>query len=1018
MQKNYLRQLLCTVLLGVSFTLSYAQNGSISGTVVDEKNETLPGVSIVIQGTTQGSSADMDGKYRIASVAAGKYIVVGSYIGYTTVKKEITVAAGENVVYNFSLKEDVMLLNEAVAIGYGTVQKKDLTGTVSSVGAKDFNKGTVTSPEQLISGKVSGVQITSNGGAPGSGSRIRIRGGTSLNASNDPLIVIDGVPLDNNTVAGSANPLSLINPNEIENITVLKDASAAAIYGSRGANGVIIVTTKKGAAGKFKVEFNTQFSYSQITDYTNVLSADEFIKAVKDSGTTNQKKLLNIQCHCTDTVTGQEYVVPNATKLCPDGTAPRITKLDETDWQKEVFRDAISSDNNLSFSGGIKNLPYRVSLGVLSQNGILQRSQMDRYSVGLNLNPSFFKNQLEVEINTKYSQSVSQFTDQGSIGSAISFDPVRPVYSDTTTYGGYFEWLNAQGNPNTLAARNPVGLIYQKDDKGIVDRFTGNVALDYKLKWVPGLKAHLNLGTDLTRSHGNTYTQPTSAAGYLSKIYKTQYKQDKDNQLIEFYLNYTKDLNKNNKIEVTAGYSYQHWQTESPSYPSLGYNDTIVNPSDPFPFFTENALLSYYGRLIYTFKNRWILTATLRNDNSSRFSPETRSGLFPSAALAYRISDEPFLSDVKWLSNLKIRVGYGVTGQQDISNDYPYIANYSQGTNTAQYQFDSLYYYVLRPDAYVKTIKWEETATSNIGLDFGFMNGRINGSVDFYIKNTKDLLVSIAPPAGTNFNNNVFDNIGKMENKGVEINVNYIAIAKEKVTWEIGVNFTTNKGKITKLLNVQEDNFVGIKTGAIDGGVGNNIQVQTVGYAPNSFYVYHQLYDDSGKPMEGKYQDINGDGIINDNDLYRYKKPDADFRIGLNTSVTFTEWTLSMSFRSETGNYVYNNVNSVHGNLNGVGSSALSNLSTDYNQTLFKKEQYYSDYYVKDASFVKMDYLSLAYNFKNVIKGKVGLTASINVQNVFTVTDYSGLDPEIAGGIDKAIYPRPRVYSLGLNFQF
>ncbi len=987
MQKSYLRHFLCSFLLGVCFTLSYGQKGSISGTVTDEKNETIPGVSVVLQGTTQGSATDMNGQYKISGIQPGKYIISGSFIGYTTVTKEINVAADENVVLNFTLKEDVMLLNEAVAIGYGTVQKKDLTGTVASVGAKDFNKGTATTPEQLISGKVAGVQITSNGGAPGSGSRIRIRGGTSLNASNDPLIVVDGVPLDNGSVSGSANPLSLINPNDIENITVLKDASAAAIYGSRGANGVIIITTKKGNTGDFKVEFNTQFSISEITGYTGVLSADQYTKVINDSGTTAQKKLL-----------GQ----------------------DVTNWQSEIYRNAVSSDNNLSFSGGVKNLPYRVTLGYLSNEGILERSEMDRYSAGLNLNPTFFKDQLSVELNAKFSQSKSFFTDQGAIGAAVAFDPTKPVYSDTTAYGGYYEWLNAQGKPITIATRNPVGLVNQKDDEGTVNRFTGNIALDYKISFVQGLKAHLNLGTDLTRSHGSTYIPPEAASSYFQNGSKTKYEQDKDNQLLDFYLNYTKDFNADNKLDFTAGYSYQAWTTESPSFPSLSANDSVVAPADPFPFYTENILLSFYGRLIYTYKNRFLLTATLRNDQSSRFSPETRSSLFPSAAFAWRISDEKFLQNVKWLSNLKLRLGYGVTGQQDILNDYPYIANYSQGTTTAQYQFGSQYYYVLRPDAYVKDIKWEETATTNIGLDFGFINGRVNGSFDYYIKKTTDLLVNVAPPAGTNFNNNVLDNVGSLENKGMEINLNCIPIITDNFTWEFGINFTYNKAEITKLLNVQEDNYVGIKTGGIAGGIGNTIQVHTVGYSPNSFYVYHQLYDSNGKPLEGKYEDLNGDGKINENDLYRYEKPDADFRIGFNTSFMYKEWTLAASLRSEMGNFVYNNVYSVRGNLNAAGttSSGLNNLSENYLETYFRKDQYFSDYYVTDASFIKMDYVSLAYSFKNFIKGKGALTASLNVQNVFTITDYKGLDPEIAGGIDNNIYPRPRTYSIGLNFQF
>ena len=986
MQKNYLRQFLWLILLGVSFTLSYGQSGSIGGTVTDASNQPIPFVSISISSTTQGSVADMDGNYLIKQVKPGTYNVVASFIGYTSVTQQVSISEGKQTKLNFTLKEDVILLNQAVAIGYGTTEKKDLTGSVASVNAKEFNKGIIATPEQLIQGKTAGVKITTNGGAPGSGSRIRIRGGTSLNASNDPLIVVDGVPLDNNGISGAPNGLSLINPNDIENMTVLKDASAAAIYGARAANGVIIITTKKGSASSFHVDFNTNFAISTVADYTDVLSADEFRNVVMANGTNTQKGLL-----------GKSV----------------------TNWQSEIYRNALTSDNNISFTGGIKGLPYRLSFGLLSNAGTLQYSQMDRKSVGINLNPSFFDNSLTLEVNAKYSTTYNFFPDQGAIGSAVGFDPTQNIYSDTTAYGGYFEWLDNSKKPIVVAARNPMGLLNLRDDKGFVNRFIGNAGLDYKFKFLPGLRAHVNVGGDISRSHGSTFTSAAAASAYTTKGSQTQYEQSKDNKLFDFYLNYNKEFNPNNRLDLTAGYSYQYWSSESPAFYSRNAaGDTL--PGIPVPSFTENALISVYGRINYTLFKRFLFTATLRDDASSCFDKDLRHGLFPSAAFAWRISDETFLQDVSWLSILKLRLGYGVTGQQDINNDYPYIANYSQGNNTAQYQFGSQYYYVLRPDAYDKFIKWEETTTTNAGIDFGFFNGRINGAVDVYRKETKDLIVNAAPAAGTNFGNSVLTNVGSLENEGLEVTLNFIPVATDKITWEIGTNFSTNNGKITKITGASSESEVGIKVGGIQGGINNTIQVHTVGYAPNTFYVYEQIYDANGKPKEGQYIDQNNDGKINENDLVRKHRPDAKYLVGLNTNVTYKNWSLGASLRGEFGHYIYYNVASIRGNLAGMGGSvkALSNLSTDYLNTGFKKEQYFSDYYLRSADFIKLDYVSLAYNFKNLIKDKYNMVASFNVQNVFIISDYAGLDPEVGGGIDQNIYPRPRIYSINLNFQF
>lgn len=976
-----------------------AQNGSVSGKVIDEKSQPVSYATVQLKGTAFGANTDDDGAFTISNVPAGAYSLEISYVGYANYEQSITVTAGSVATANVQLKTDYLSLNEVVVVGYGTKQVKDLTGSVTSVSAKDFDKGNVSSPEQLITGKVAGIQVTTAGGAPGSSSRIRVRGGSSLNASNDPLIVIDGVPVDNNGIDGSSNALSLINPNDIENITILKDASAAAIYGSRAANGVIIVTTKKGAEGdKLGVEYSSNTSLSTVTNYVPVFTADELRALINETGSDKQKSLLG-----TNT----------------------------TDWQREIYRAPVSSDQNIAFTGGIKNLPYRLSFGYLNSQGILLRSQLERTSVGLNMTPSFLDDHLKVSLNSKFSYENNFFTDQGAIGAAVTFDPTQPIYADNI-YGGYFEWLDAAGKPNTLAPKNPLGLIYQKDDRSNVYRFIGNVAFDYKMHFLPDLRANLNLGGDFTRSNGTVFIPANAASNFNRHGVDKQYDQGKNNKLLEFYLNYLKDISSiHSKIDVTAGYSYQDWVRASPWEPfvdstgeEFGYpdvnalGDTITQPGVPFK--TQNTLISFYGRLNYTFFDRYLLTATLRDDGSSRFSPDNRWGLFPSVALAWRISDEAFLKNASAISNLKLRLGYGVTGQQDLPptlSDYPYIANYQQGDPSAQYQFGDQYYGVLRPDGYDVNIKWEQTTTYNAGLDFGFANGRISGTIDVYDKKTTDLLAVIPVPAGTNFTNNILTNVGDLENKGVEATLNLVPFDTKDFRWEIGGNVTYNHNEITKLTKIPDTSSVGILVGNIDGGVGNTIQIQSVGYATNTFYVYQQKYDENGKPIEGAYEDLNGDGKITIDDRYHYKNPEPDVFAGLYSNFNYKEWSAGFAFRGSFGNYMYNNVNSQLANYSNVDGSKnyLNNLTEDYNNTLFVKPQYFSDYYIQEASFIRMDNINIGYNFRNINKGGTSLRVSGIVQNVFVISKYSGLDPEIAGGIDKNIYPRPRIFSINLS---
>lgn len=987
--------LLHIVFTGIVLT---AQTASISGTVQDANGELLPGATIQLSGSNTGTVTDIDGNYNLSGITPGSYTLVCTYIGYQKFEEAITLAANQTLVKNIVLQDDALLLETAIVVGYGTTQVKDLTGSVTSVSAKDFNAGNVTTPEQLVTGKIAGVQITSNSGAPGSGSQIRIRGGTSLNASNDPLIVIDGVPVDNNSISGAANALNLVNADDIENITVLKDASAAAIYGSRAANGVIIITTKKATAdNKLHIEFNTNNSVSQIAQYYSVLSADEFRAVVDSNGTATQQGLL--------------------------GDA-------NTDWQQEIFRTGIISDNDLTFYGGLSALPYRLNLEYMNEQGILERSQLSRMGISVNLSPTLLSNNLTVDANAKAYHTDNVFAEAGAVGTAITFDPTQPVYDETSPYGGYFEWLDVSGNPNTLAPKNPVGLIQQKDDFSDVNRFIGNLKLDYKMPFLTDLHGVLNVGTDISRSNGTVVIVPEAASNFNATTgggLNNQYEQSKDNKLLEAYLNYTKDLNGiASSIDFTGGYSYQNWLTKSPAFASLDYDGDTLSPAG-IPFETENTLISFYGRLNYNLKERYLLTATLREDGSSRFSPENRWGLFPSVALAWRVSEESFMQNSGVY--LKLRLGYGITGQQDIFADYPYIPSYDSSTSTAQYQFGEAFYYLLRPEAYDENIKWEETESYNAGIDFGFIQDRLSGSIDIYKKNTYDLIGRIPVPAGTNFSNYVLTNVGSLENKGVEVNLNIVAIDKKDMALNFSANGTANRNKILGLTKAESDSSIGILVGGVDGGIGNLIQIQTEGYPIFTFFTYEQEYDEDGNPIEGVYVNQNGDTLPNGNPTYtiedrvRGENPAPDFYAGFSTQFRYKKWTAAISMRGEFGNYVFNNVAAIHANYKFVGTSGyINNLTSDYYPNEFQAYgniaySFLSDLYVENASFIRMDNASIGYNVGSIFNDNATLSIAAIVQNVFLITNYSGIDPEIAGGIDRSIYPRPRIYSLNLNLK-
>lgn len=971
----------------------------ISGKVIDEAEDPLIGVSIVEDGTNKGTITDIDGNFTI-SVNVGSVLTL-SYIGY--VNQQIKVTNQHN--YTITLLEDKQILDEVVVIGYGSVRKKDLTGAVNAIGQKDFTKGVSTSPAQLIAGKIPGVQVTSNGGSPGAGSKIRIRGGASLNASNNPLIVIDGVPIaQDGTLSGSGDPLSLINPNDIESMNVLKDASATAIYGSRASNGVILITTKKGTGGKLNIQLNSKNSISHIAKKVDVLSANQYREFAKKYGNAKQIALLGAY---------------------------------NTDWQDEIYRTAFTTDNSITLNGASGILPYNVSLGYLDQNGILKTDNMKRMTLGVNLSPKFFDDHLSINLNLKGSYAHQRFGNKEAIGAAIRMDPTQPIKDNGfDPFNGYWTWLSHSEDgvpyPNANATKNPVALLESKEDIANVLRSIGNIQADYKFHFLPELRANLNVGYDISQGKGNVKIQSWGPSNYTSYSYKdannttiydggnrSKYNQEKRNLLFEYYMNYNKELKSiASYIDLMGGYSYQDFKTTDHNYATYNYSNTqtLSTPSFAKNIY-QNTLLSYFARANYTLMDKYLLTVTLRRDGSSRFSKEHRWGTFPSAALAWRISEENFMKGFANLYNLKLRLGIGKTGQQEIDN-YGYIAKYGQSDNNAYIQFGDHYYPMWRPDGFDANRKWESTTTYNVGLDYGFFSNRIYGSIDVYMKKTKDLLNKVYVASGENFTDEIVKNIGKMENKGAEFNITFVPVDNKDITWDFGFNATYNHSKITKLDD--SGGAVGYLTGGISGGTGSKIQIQSVGYAPNSFYVYKQLYDNNGKPIDGAYADLNNDGVINENDKYHYKKPDANWYLGLNTNLRFKEWTLGTSLRANLGNYVYNNVNSNTGNISEALQSAFNtNVSTNVLYTLFNQQNLFSDYYIQNASFLKMDYITLGYDFSKLLKkSKMRLQASFTVQNVFTITKYKGLDPEVSDGIDNNFYPNPRTFTVGLNLNF
>lgn len=950
--------------------------------------------------TTNGTITDFDGNF-LLNANKGDIIII-SFIGYRS--QEAQAAASMNII----LKDDTELLDEVVVIGYGSVKKDDLSGSVVAIKAEEMNKGAVTSPQELIMGKVPGLSVSQGDGAPGAGSTIRIRGGASLNASNDPLIVIDGIPVSNDAAPGTPNALATINPNDIETFTVLKDASATAIYGSRASNGVIIIQTKKGTQDKIKVSYSGTFTAKDPYKRIETLDAQSFrevMQAQYPEGTAQSADIQRIL-----------NVYPNQS----------------TDWQDAIYQTGLSTDQNIGIAGKAGFMPFRLSLGYNTEKGTLKTSKYERYTGAVNLSPKFFDNHLSVDINVKGTINKNRFADSGAVGAAAFFDPTKPIYDEENRYNGYWNWGIVQGAQADLATQNPLSLLYDRNNHGTTKRSLGNIQLDYKIHGLEDLHANLNLGYDVAKTTGRNFVNSNSVQSSLDKTFTglgqgNTWNNLRRNHLLDFYMNYAKNIESiKSNFDIMAGYSWQHFYyanhdiTYSNPTEDLGakegytYDENerhyIRDDHRRIPY--ENYLISFFGRLNYNFMDRYLLTATLRRDGSSRFSENNRWGLFPSAALAWTISNEPFMKATEnVLSKLKLRLGYGVTGQQEIG-DYQYITSYSFSTNPNTTYLGTT---LLKPNGYSPDLKWEQTTTYNVAIDFGFLNNRINGSIEYYQKHTKDLLNTISAAAGTNFINLITANVGKMKNKGVEANVNAIAIQSKDFTWEVGYNITWNDSKITKLTTTFNPDYQGIDAGTN--------QKHQVGEMPGTFYLYQQVYDENGKPIQNAFVDRNNDGQITEADRYlTHKSPMAKVYMGFSSQFSYKKWDLGFNLRANFGNYVYNGVASGNSTSNNYGGKGfITNLYNGFQDTGFTllntSEQMASDYFLENASFLKMDNLTLGYSFQNLFAAKLSGRISASVQNVFTISKYSGLDPE-CGAIDSNIWPRPRTYTIGLNLNF
>lgn len=1001
MKRNLMFKVLLTLIAGCFLSIdAFAQQMTVKGLVKDTTGEPIIGANVVVKGTTNGTITDFDGNFQLETNKGD--IIIISFIGYLT--QEIPAASTMNVI----LKDDTEVLDEVVVIGYGQAKKNDMTGSVTAIKPDKLSKGITTSAQDMLAGKVAGVSVISNDGAPGAGAQIRIRGGSSLNASNDPLIVIDGLAIDNEGIKGMGNGLSMVNPEDIETFTVLKDASATAIYGSRASNGVILITTKKGTkGGRIAISYSGNVSASTTQKRNEVLDGNEYRDYVNNRF-------------------GDE--VPVAL-----GTA-------NTDWQDQIFRTSVSTDHHISVNGSIKNLPFRVSLGYTDQNGIVKTSNMRRFTTSVNLAPSFFDDHLKFNITAKYMNGKTRYADAGgAIGAALSIDPTQPVYMDSPTTGGYWQttmagsfsdptW-NTTTNKNT--PQNPLALLELQNKRANSNDFTGNIDVDYKVHFLPDLHIHANIGGEYAEGTQWNSISPYSFGNnyYGWEGLENQYKY---NISYNLYAQYMKTLGAHN-IDIMAGGEEQHFHRNGANEYGQGidpYTGEIYGQKlrDQYAYATRNTLVSFFGRLNYTLAEKYLLTFTMRWDGSSRFAEDNRWGTFPSVALGWKIKEENFLKDVDVLSDLKLRLGWGITGQQNLENsDFAYTPLYVTNNDYAQYPFGDTYYSSSRPNAFNTNLKWEKTTTYNGGLDFGFLNGRISGAIDGYYRETDDLLNSVKIPVGTNFDSQMMSNIGSLKNYGFEFSINAKPFVSNDFTWDLTYNFTWNHNEITKLTGGDDSTYYVEAGDKVSPGNNTKVQAHKVGYAANSYYVYQQVYDESGNPIENMFVDRNGDGVINSEDKYMYKSPAADVLMGLTSKMLYKNWDFSFSLRASFNNYVYYDFLADKARCGGsylYSNSAYHNFSTEAMALGFTGlgDYYMSDYFVKNASFLRCDNITLGYSFNHFLQGGAykGIDGRIyaTVQNPFIISKYKGLDPEVKGGIDNNPYPRATTFMLGVNLQF
>ncbi len=973
------------VLFALVFSVSVAaQKMVVKGNILDKDNQPIIGANILEKGTSNGTISDLDGNFTL-SITNPKTTLVVTYIGYKNV--EMPASAKMKIV----MTEDSEMLEDVVVIGYGSVKKSDATGSVTAIKPDDFNKGLRTTAQDALVGKVPGVNVVPSSGAPGTGATIRIRSGASLSASNDPLIVIDGVPVDNSTIEGGGNVIGGINPDDIETFTVLKDASATAIYGSRASNGVIVITTKKGADTNLRFNYSTNLSVSTVTETLDILSANEYRQFVP-------------------TVSG----IPASVTL---GTS-------STDWQDKIYRTAFGQEHNFSVSGKVKqNAPYRLSVGYTNQNGVIRTNNYERFTFNGGISPKFFDNHLTVDLNMKVSYENNKKVDESVVNNALRYDPTRPVKTESTTTAtdpglGYFIWMNGN-SPMAIQTDNPIAQLDLQDIRNKVTRSIGNASFNYKVHHLEDLQLNMNMGYDVLTSKYSKEVPELAGMMYTSNmkdgtglVYDS--KQNKRNYLLDLYANYSHIFNEKHNFSVMGGYGWQHFWKK--------FDATTFSPEgkelfSPNHYESEYYLLSFYGRLNYSYDSRYMITATLRSDASSRFAKGNRWGLFPSVAFGWKISQEAFLRDSDILSDLKLRLSYGQTGQQDIQNDYPYMTTFTVSYPEACYQFGDKWYNTYRPNGYDSDIKWETTETYNIGLDYGFLNNRIYGSVDYYQRHTKDLLNTIPVISGTNYSSVITTNIGEMDNKGLEFSINAVPVHTKDWKWTMGMNYTWNDSKITKLNVVDsEANFV--QTGVISG-TGKTVQVFMVGERPYTFYLAKQAYDDNGKPIEGQYVQPDGSVSATETKYATNKSALPESYLGFNTQLSYKNWDFAISGHGAFGNYVYNYIAAdqyVQSVYSDQGN--FSNILNRTKATGFQNQQLYSDYFLEKGNYFRIDNISLGYTFKKLWDQSSSLRLTLGVQNVATFTGYSGIDPEIYSGIDKEIYPRPRVFSLSANLSF